>query len=167
MDCRLGQLKQPGPETHGDPLRPAEGSILRWLTADSPLHEGIVRVAKTSIFSEAAVMFKMFKLMLLLVALLIGGGAFMLFKTTAPFGLRYKEVPTVADTGVVDKAFKILTGSAPKLYEKRFGFLPGPNYLKVEVGKDDVIISKEPISDDAAELLKKGSEILGGDEKDQ
>jgi hypothetical protein len=112
-------------------------------------------------------MFKMFKLMLLLVALLIGGGAFMLFKTTAPFGLRYKEVPTVADAGVVDKAFKILTGSAPKLYEKRFGFLPGPNYMKVEVGKNDVIVSREPISDDAAELLRKGSEILGGSDEDK
>lgn len=110
-------------------------------------------------------MFKMLKLILILAVLLIGGGAYMLFKTTAPFGLRYKEVPTVADTGVVDKAFKIFTGSAPKLYEKRFGFLPGPNYMKVEVGENDVIVSKEPISDDAAELLKKGSEILGGDEE--
>jgi|GEM_PF-2737935 len=112
-------------------------------------------------------MFKMMKLILILAILLIGAGAYMLFKTTAPFGLRYKEVPTVADTGVVDTAFKILTGSAPNLYEKRFGFLPGPNYMKVEVGENEVIVSKEPISDDAAELLKKGSEILGSGDDDK
>lgn len=110
-------------------------------------------------------MFKMLKLIVALVVLLIGGGAFMLFKTTAPLGMRYKEVPTVADKGIVDKAFKIFTGSAPKLYEKRFGFLPGPNYLKVEVDDAGKIVSQEPIDDDAAELLKKGSEILGGDGK--
>lgn len=112
-------------------------------------------------------MFKMMKLILVLVALLIGGGAYMLFKTTAPFGVRYKEVPTVADKGVVEKAFKIFTGTAPKLYEKRFGFLPGPNYVRVEVNKDEEIVSREPISDDAAEMLKKGSEILSGGDEDE
>jgi len=107
-------------------------------------------------------MFKMLKLIIFMVVLLIGGGAYMLFKTTAPFGVRYKEVPTVADKGVVEKAFKIFTGTAPKLYEKRFGFLPGPNYVKVEVNKDEEIVSREPISDDAAEIFKKGSDILAG-----
>lgn len=109
-------------------------------------------------------MLKKLKLFLILAVVLGGGLTFMLVKTTAPFGLRYKEVPTAADNSVVAKGFELFTGSAPKLYEKRFGFLPGPGHLLVKVDENGAIVEKEPIDDDAADMIKTGSEILSGDD---
>jgi len=111
-------------------------------------------------------MLKKLKWILILAVVLGGGLTFMLVKTTAPFGLRYKEVPTAADNATVAKAFEIITGSAPKLYEKRFGLLPGPGHMLVKVDDEGVILEKEPIDDDKADLIRKGSEILSGDKKE-
>jgi len=109
-------------------------------------------------------MLKKLKLFLILAVVLGGGLTFMLVKTTAPFGLRYKEVPTAAGNATVTKVLNVLTGSAPKLYEKRFSFLPGPGHLLVKVDENGAIVEKEPIDDDKADLIKKGSEILSGDD---
>lgn len=110
-------------------------------------------------------MLKKLKWILIFAVVLGGALTYLLVGTLEPFGLRYKEVSTAADNATVAKAFEIITGSAPKLYEKRFGFLPGPGHMLVKVDDAGAIVEKEPISEDKADLIKKGSEIISGDDK--
>ena len=53
-------------------------------------------IALPARFRKNSGMLKKLKWILILAVVLGGGLTFMLVKTTAPFGLRYKEVPTAA-----------------------------------------------------------------------
>lgn len=111
-------------------------------------------------------MFKFLKFIILLGVFLVGSVLYLLFQTTKPLEWRYKQVPTAADSGAISSIFKAVTGaSAPKVYEKRMGFIPGPDYLLIKTDEAGKVIEEKVLSEDEVEVIRTGSDILGGGTK--